>query len=330
MEVSTPRWDDLRKKLTTSKKIKMFLRDELKMHTSEIRREIEKIVVNMMNDRIPKYLDKLEAYVDKLNEKNPTRGKLFKLILEVIYEEEDKFKLPEHLPEGQKFEEEEIEKSVEVQSGIIGRVVISKATPATPYTFSFWLRYDENCHVQPGDMIKIRIPSTGRNKNCIAVVEKVESISDIPDSITGFYSWSYGEPSEEMPTRKPVIRECNARIIYRTDDKHVPFVGPYEVYLAEAKEIEEALSNRIGKQNRILLGFTQDAFETMVPVFGDFRYLFGYRAGHINICGKSGVAGKTSYALFLIANALSFVDPESKEHLLGCIAFNVKERFTVY
>jgi len=326
VEVSTPRWDDLRKKLTTSKKIKMFLRDELKMHTSEIRREIEKIVVNMMNDRIPKYLDKLEAYIDKLNEKNPTRGKLFKLILEVIYEEEDKFKLPEHLPEGQKFEEEEIEKSVEVQSGIIGRVVISKATPATPYTFSFWLRYDENCHVQPGDMIKIRIPSTGRNKNCIAVVEKVESISDIPDSITGFYSWSYGEPSEEMPTRKPVIRECNARIIYRTDDKHVPFVGPYEVYLAEAKEIEEALSNRIGKQNRILLGFTQDAFETMVPVFGDFRYLFGYRAGHINICGKSGVAGKTSYALFLIANALSFVDPESKEHLLGCIAFNVKEK----
>ena len=318
-----PRWDDLRKRLETSKEIRDFLKKKLKMHTSEIRDEISKIIRLMQNDRIPKYLDKLERYIQELELKNPTRADLFKLILEVIKNEEDKFGLPEHLPAGESIDEEEIKERAEEQSGIIGRVVISKTTPATPYTFSFWIKYDNECHLQPGDMVKVRL---GKDK-CVAVVEKVEAVSDIPDPITAYYSWSYGEPTQEMPTAKPIIRKCDARVVFRSDQKHVPFIEPHEVYLSEADEIEEALNSQIEEKHRVLIGFTRDAFGTMVPVFGDFRYLFGYRAGHINISGKSGVAGKTSYALFLIASALSTAKKlGSESYSLACIAFNVKER----
>jgi len=319
----SPRWDELRKRLETSKEIRSFLKKKLKMHTSEIRNEIDKIIHLMQNDRIPQYLDKLKRYVQELELKNPTRADLFKLILKTIEEEEDKFGLPEHLPTGESIDEEEIKEKVEEQSGIIGRVVISKTTPATPYTFSFWIKYDKECHLQPGEMVKVRL---GGNK-CVAVVEKVEAISDIPDPITAYYSWSYGEPTQEMPTVKPIIRKCDARVVFRSDQKHVPFVEPYEVYLSEADEIEEALNSQIKEKHRVLVGFTSDAFGTMVPVFGDFRYLFGYRAGHVNISGKSGVAGKTSYALFLISSALSTAKKlENENYSLACIAFNVKEK----
>ncbi len=80
----------------------------------------------------------------------------------------------------------------------------------------------------------------------------------------------------------------------------------------------------IKEENRVLLGFVKDGYGMLVPVFGDFRYIFGYEGGHVNITGKSGIAGKTSYALFLIASALSFSKKKEKE--LAFIAFNVKEK----
>ena len=84
------------------------------------------------------------------------------------------------------------------------------------------------------------------------------------------------------------------------------------------------------EDDRILTGFVKDGYGRIVPVYGSFSNIFGYKAGHVNITGKSGLAGKTSYALFLIASALSYSakmhEVEKFDRTLGVIAFNVKER----
>jgi len=322
------RWDAFRQKLKTSTTIIRFLRDNANMTKREAQEQLLLIVEKMRQGKIPTNLKILkENFIPAIKEKNPIRHELFNLIVNLIDEEEDKYGFEtdikaEIFTETEKFE---MAQEIEKFTGIIGRVSITKVTPATPYRFSFWVKYSPDIHISPGSMVYIKL---GQNKDyAVALVENTQSVTDTPDPITSYYSWSYGEPHQEMPTLKPIIRHCDARIIYRTDKYTEPFLTTHEVYLADASQIEEAFCSNISNENKILLGFTTDAFGTMVPIYGDYRYIFGYKAGHVNIAGKSGVAGKTSYALFLIASALGMLQNyQTKWDSVSFIAFNVKER----
>lgn len=161
-------------------------------------------------------------------------------------------------------------------------------------------------------------------QRALGIVDEIKSVLDINDIQTHHYTWAFGAPEEEMPTEIPIVREGSANIIYRDDGKTSPFVSSYQIMKSQAKILEKVFSNMIKEENRVLLGFVRDGYGMLVPVFGDFRYIFGYEGGHVNITGKSGIAGKTSYALFLIASALSFSKKENKN--LAFIAFNVKEK----
>jgi len=330
------RWDELWEKLSTSRSIRDFLRNEYgKTTKSEIRHEIDRIIHNMQVEKIPHNLWELENLViPKLQLKNPKRAELFKLIVKEIRERsKDRFGLPDYKPaELVESEEEEIkiEKSVEEAGGIIGRVALTKVSPASPYRFSFWLKHDSSVHVEPGELICVKLDK--QEDVVLAVVDKVESFSDVPDPITHFYSWSFGNPKEEMPTEIPTIRVGEASVIYRVSgsDLSAPFTKSYEIYKSESSHIERAFSELILDRDRVLVGFVKDGYKTLVPVFGDFRILYGYRAGHVNITGKSGVAGKTSYALFLIASTLGYSrkleDSGDSSRSVSFITFNVKEK----
>lgn len=154
-------------------------------------------------------------------------------------------------------------------------------------------------------------------------MEEIYSVSDRETPISDFYGFSYGQPEEEPPTEIPVIRVGKARIIHRDDGIQAPFIKSHAIRKSMASNIQRVLQSMVKPKNRVLLGFVEDGFSTLVPVYGDYEYIFGYKAAHVNITGKSGVAGKTSYALFLIASALSKQD---EERSLAVIGFNVKEK----
>src|SRR5688500_11561667 len=58
------------------------------------------------------------------------------------------------------------------------------------------------------------------------------------------------------------------------------------------------------------------------PLFLDADYLLGPEAGHANWTGQSGLATKTSHALFLISSAFQTMQKEGET--VAALMFNVK------
>ena len=68
---------------------------------------------------------------------------------------------------------------------------------------------------------------------------------------------------------------------------------------------------------------------TASPVYGNLEFLDGSRGAHVNISGISGVATKTTYALFLLYG-LFHADALETRHATHAIVFNVKGEDLLY
>jgi len=204
---------------------------------------------------------------------------------------------------------------------IIGRVSLTLSSSSTPTQFYVWIKDDPNIHIEPGTLITVE----DENLKVVGIVEDIKAMSEVPNTISEFYGWGYGNPYERISTNRPVIREALVRVISRSDGRTEPLMRKHPVYLSNKKEIINAYSHNISENRRFLVGFTKDANNEFVPVYADFDYIFGYNGVHVNISGASGLAAKTSYALFLIMSALAY----SKKHGndgVAIVAFNVKEK----
>jgi DNA helicase HerA-like ATPase len=315
------KWEELERDLKNNGKIREFLKERFGMYRTEIDREIEGIVKSIKESKLPNNLWLWEnKTIPGIEKRNPARADLLKLILERIRSRADKYGFLDEPVEEDKKDETKFQEISDQLSGIIGRVTITRNTPATPYDFYFWLKSDTDIHIEPGEFIEVNLADT---KIAIATVEEIYSVSDRETPISDFYGFSYGQPEEEPPTEIPVIRVGKARIIHRDDGIQAPFIKSHAIRKSMASNIQRVLQSMVKPKNRVLLGFVEDGFSTLVPVYGDYEYIFGYKAAHVNITGKSGVAGKTSYALFLIASALSKQD---EERSLAVVGFNVKEK----
>ena len=206
---------------------------------------------------------------------------------------------------------------------IIGRVSLSYKNPAKPSSFPFWIEDSLNVHVEPGTIITCE--SDSENIKVIGIVENIEAMSDIPNITHDFYSYDYGNPNANLSVERPTVREAVARVVHRNDGRAEPLMRQYPVRFATREEIIDAYSGGIPEKNRFLLGFTQDADNKPVPVYGDFNYIFGFNGVHVNISGASGLAAKTSYAIFLIFSLLS-ISKKYADRGVSVIAFNVKEK----
>jgi hypothetical protein len=203
---------------------------------------------------------------------------------------------------------------------VIGRVAPTLRTPATPTEFHFWVEDDENIHVETGSLV------TARNQSGIRVtglVSEIQAMSDIEGVLDSFYAHAFGRPEEEMPTKLPLVMSAKVEVVRRSDGRTEPVRGTWPITFATAKEIREAYGAEISPEHEILTGFTYDDQSNPVPIGIDARYVMGYEAAHINIAGASGVATKTSYALFLLYGLLAH--SEKHNGSVAAIAFNVKE-----
>ncbi|MGQ9648213.1 MAG: ATP-binding protein [Thermodesulfobacteriota bacterium] len=207
-----------------------------------------------------------------------------------------------------------------VEAKVIGRVAPTLRTPASPTEFSLWVEDNENIHVETGSLV------TARNQSGIRVtglVSEIQAMSDIEGVLDSFYAHAFGRPEEEMSSKLPLVMSAKVEVVRRSDGRTEPVRGTWPVAFATAKEIREAYGAEISSEHEILSGFTYDDQGNPVPIGIDARYVIGYEAAHINIAGASGVATKTSYALFLLYGLLAY--SEQHKGSVAAIAFNVKE-----
>lgn len=214
---------------------------------------------------------------------------------------------------------------------IIGRVALTMKSVAKPTEFEFWAEDKPDLHIEIGSIITAKGKINSEEVNIIGIVTDMYATSATESPIEDFYSTGYGDASVEPSTARPVVRVVKVTIVYRTDGRFEPPLSNWPVYFATKEEIIEAYNAEVPKEYSILSGFTWDDKRSPVPIYIDSRFLLGYEGAHVNISGASGLATKTSYALFLIFSIMGKVmkdmnDDTNKNKLsVAAILFNVKE-----
>lgn len=209
-------------------------------------------------------------------------------------------------------------------SKLIGRVLATEKNPTTMDEFNFWTNSDMKLNAF--DIVKIEHID---NSYTFGVIENISHITDAQSFLTNFISSDFGNVDIEEPTLRVGMNYAKAKVSFNTRNLYTPVHNNSKVYLATADEITMALGlDRI--QNPLVCGFLKmyegTSEEVTLPVHLNSKFILGPEGAHLNISGISGLAAKTSYAMFLMkAIQDKYMNSETDESV-AFVIFNVKGR----
>ncbi len=233
---------------------------------------------------------------------------------------------------------------IDRDTGPIGRVVTSERNPAGAHTFHFWAADtpDEARSLDIGHIVV----AFSEEAAVIGILEEPQRFSDLATFLDDYFDYQ-GEDdvAAALASTRPEILVFTCQVLatkhLRGDvrSRRPPQSGP--VYYATPDAIRYALgkANYSGTPIPVLLhrngnyardeqgivrtetlddGTVQPVFQH-TPVDVDSDYLLGPEAGHANWTGQSGLATKTSHALFVISSVF-----QKSEKTVAALMFNVK------
>lgn len=163
------------------------------------------------------------------------------------------------------------------------------------------------------------------------MIENISHITDAQSFLTSFISSDFGDVEAPEPTLRVGMNYVEAAISYNDKNIYTPVHNNMEVYLASPEEITMALGlDKV--QNPLVCGSlkmyegTND--EVTLPVNLNSKFILGDEGAHLNISGISGLASKTSYAMFLmkaIQDRYLKAD-DNTDDSVAFVIFNVKGR----
>ncbi|CAN5711886.1 ATP-binding protein [soil metagenome] len=229
---------------------------------------------------------------------------------------------------------------IDTAHGAIGRVVASEKEPSGSHVFYFWIG-ESQLSLDVGHIVV----GFSEESAVIGVVDQPRRYSDLRTFLDDFYDRHLEEAIElEPPTRRPEILVFEVHVLrtkHLRDDvvsQRPVIAGP--VYFATRAAIDYALGvwdfdgvpipallhtngnaerSESGEIVRDELGYP--VFQRS-PLWLDEKYLLGPEAGHANWTGQSGLATKTSHALFLISAVFQRLAREQRS--VAALLFNVK------
>lgn len=178
----------------------------------------------------------------------------------------------------------------------IGKVVATERAPSTVDEFYFWTQ--KNLIIKPFDVIKV---SHIKHSVTFGVVEEISHITDGASSLAGFISSDFGDVDTQINTNRIGMNYVKARVVGNTLSIYTPVLDGQTVSLAGEEDIKEALGLSEVK-NPLPCGYIEmyDENPITIPVHFNSHFLIGPEGAHLNISGISGLASKTSYAMFLM------------------------------
>lgn len=208
---------------------------------------------------------------------------------------------------------------------VIGKVAALENNPSTIDHFYFWT--DKDTLLNPFDVVVV---DHVRGSKTYGVVEEISHITDSESFLGEYFSNDFGSLDVVPNTERVGMNFVLARVVKNTQNIYIPVQNGQRVSLGDRKDIEEALGLDEVK-NKTVCGYLQmyegvDGAEVDLPVYVNSDFLIGPEGAHLNISGISGLATKTSYAMFLL-NALQqkyMADKEKKS--VAYIFLNVKGR----
>ncbi|WP_446011468.1 ATP-binding protein [Candidatus Electrothrix sp.] len=213
---------------------------------------------------------------------------------------------------------------------IIGKVTALENRPTTIDEFYFWTPPERI--LDPFDVVVVEHL---KGSKTYGVIEEINHITDTPGYMGAFISNDFGEVDTTAPTRRIGMNYIKASVVKNTKAIYTPVQDGSQVRLANNEEVSEALG-LANVQNALPCGYIQmysknKSEQVLLPVNFNGKFLIGPEGAHLNISGISGLAAKTSYAMFLlkgIQHRMSQVgdDKPFGDESVAFVVLNVKGR----
>ncbi|HEY7013258.1 MAG TPA: ATP-binding protein [Streptosporangiaceae bacterium] len=185
--------------------------------------------------------------------------------------------------------------------------------PATPLQFSVGLAPGQ--YLQLDDVVVARRELPGQPPIQISgVVTNVEAVHEGARFASDVFLIEQGAlPAEVCEIAEVAVTRVDPEV-------YVPPLPGTAVSRATGDEREAALYfDEMGNQ-RVPVGFGRDGY----PVYINFEFVDGTRGAHISISGVSGIATKTSFALFLLHSITNCGVLAGEAHNTKALIFSVK------
>lgn len=206
----------------------------------------------------------------------------------------------------------------EQEKKVIGRASATERQANSSERFSFWLRPEER--VNPFDIIEAEHYDSSRT---FGLVTNIYHTTDAASHLSNLISNDFGESVEEPNTPRQGTNVAEVAVLSNDKDIYMPVASEARAYFADAEGIQIALGiNAMKPEDRVPAGLIQLSNGSQAVAYIDRRYVLGPEAAHVNISGISGLATKTSYAMFLIQSILQTMDASKAATILLNVKYN--------
>ncbi|MEW6102364.1 MAG: ATP-binding protein [bacterium] len=204
----------------------------------------------------------------------------------------------------------------------IGKTSATEKEPNTSDKFIFWLA--PKVIVNPFDIVEVEQTSHEGKSKTFGLVTILEHKTDSPAHLANFISSNFGELTEDPNTPRQGTNVAYANVLSNDKDIYMPVSSEKIVRFADEEGIQVALGiDTMKPKDRIPAGLIKMSNGASAIAYVDRRYILGPESAHVNISGISGLATKTSYAMFLIQSILQKT-PEDEKDRIAVILLNVK------
>lgn len=214
----------------------------------------------------------------------------------------------------------------EVNSRPIGRTSATEREAITSDQFTFWL--SDDIIVNPFDIMaveQVNQPGQAASRT-YGLVTTLEHRTDAPNHLANYISSNFGQLNEEPNTVRQGTTVASANVLSNTADIYMPVPSERMVYFAQPEDIQQALGTDVllkeRRQDAIPAGIIKMSNGAAAIAYLDRQYMLGPESAHMNISGISGLATKTSYAMFLLQSILQTAVDKEK---IAVIILNVKQ-----
>jgi hypothetical protein len=214
-------------------------------------------------------------------------------------------------------------KAMNEERPIIGLVSATSTEPTSSDSFTFWLT--PGVIVNPFDIVEAEQIAHDGTSRTFGIVTTLEHTTDAPTHLSNFISNDFGQVGSEPNTVRQGTTVAKVAVLSNDKDIYMPVACDRPVRFADEKGIHVALGiDRIDERDRVPAGLIRLSNGTQAVVYLDWRYVLGPEGAHVNITGISGLATKTSYAMFLIQSILQTAERAGRRNEIGVIILNVK------
>ncbi len=205
------------------------------------------------------------------------------------------------------------ESEIKISPIVIGKTSATERDANSSDKFNFWLATDQI--VNPFDIVQVEhlgealdkdSKPTGKPSRSYGLVTTIEHRTDSPNHLANFVSSNFGDVNENnINTPRIGTNVAKVNILANNGEIYMPVQNDRPVAFASPEGIQQALGiDTMAEKNRIPAGLIKMSNDATTVAYIDQEFLLGPEGAHINMSGISGLATKTSYAMFMIQSIL--------------------------